>query len=68
MQPPKTHFLTFSSETKIAKITHSAAWVKNESAREYNAAALRVYFAPAFSAFKYESEFTTYTKYVHLII
>ena len=24
MQPPKTHFLTFSSETKIMKITHSA--------------------------------------------
>ena len=22
-QPPKTHFLTFSSETKIMKITHS---------------------------------------------
>ena len=24
VQPPKTHFLTFSSETKIMKITHSA--------------------------------------------
>ena len=24
MQPPKAHFLTFSSETKIMKITHSA--------------------------------------------
>ena len=24
MQPPKTIFLTFSSETKIMKITHSA--------------------------------------------
>ena len=23
MQPPKAHFLTFSSETKIMKITHS---------------------------------------------
>ena len=23
LQPPKTHFLTFSSETKIMKITHS---------------------------------------------
>ena len=23
VQPPKTHFLTFSSETKIMKITHS---------------------------------------------
>ena len=23
VQPPKTHFLTFSSETKIIKITHS---------------------------------------------
>ena len=23
MQPPKRHFLTFSSETKIMKITHS---------------------------------------------
>ena len=26
VQPPKTHFLTFSSETKFMKITHSA-WV-----------------------------------------
>ena len=42
------------------KVFLSCVWVKNESAREYNAAALRVYFAPAFSAFKYESEFTTY--------
>ena len=24
MQPPKTHYLTFSSETKIIKITHSS--------------------------------------------
>ena len=24
MQPPKTQFLTFTSETKIIKITHSA--------------------------------------------
>ena len=24
VQPPKAHFLTFSSETKIMKITHSA--------------------------------------------
>ena len=24
VQPPKTHFFTFSSETKIMKITHSA--------------------------------------------
>ena len=24
VQSPKTHFLTFSSETKIMKITHSA--------------------------------------------
>ena len=24
VQPPKAHFLTFSSETKIIKITHSA--------------------------------------------
>ena len=24
VQPPKIHFLTFSSETKIMKITHSA--------------------------------------------
>ena len=24
VQPPKTHFLTFSSETKIMKISHSA--------------------------------------------
>ena len=24
MQPPKTHFFTFSCDTKIMKITHSA--------------------------------------------
>ena len=27
VQPPKTHFLTFSNETKIMKITHSAVYV-----------------------------------------
>ena len=26
VQPPEAHFLTFSSETKIMKITHSARW------------------------------------------
>ena len=28
VQPPKTHFLAFSSETKIMKITHSAVLSK----------------------------------------
>ena len=27
VQPSKTHFLTFSSETQIMKITHSAVYV-----------------------------------------
>ena len=31
VQPPKTHFLTFSSETKIMKITHSASQIKGQS-------------------------------------
>ena len=29
VQPPKAHFLTFSSETKIMKITHSEAYTED---------------------------------------
>ena len=35
MQPPKAHFLTFSSKTKIMKITHSGSGIGYQKSKKY---------------------------------